>query len=158
MVEKPTQYRSGDSIKIVGLAALNRTFKKIDEDIPKEVAQTHREFATYVARLAKSYAASRPRKTSSGHVERTITARGYANKAAIAATGRRGKRSKNTDIMVQEFGGTVPLYGHPTKRFVVRPRKKDGYFMFPAVKEARPRIESVYLPALQRTINRAEQR
>ena len=101
--------------------------------------------------LPKPCPQARPRRLKTGHIERTITARGASNKASIAAGGKRAE-----DVFVQEFGGTVPLFGHPTKRFQVRPRKKDGYFMFPAVKEARPRIQSMYLPELQRTINQAE--
>lgn len=149
--------KSSQAIRVVGLAELNRTLRKVDAEIPKTVGRMHRELAEYVARLAKSYAQARPRQTHTGHIERTITARGSANKASIAATGRKSKRTGTSDVFVQEFGGTVPLFGHPTLRFTVRPFKKDGYFLFPAVKEARPRIESMYLPALQRTINQAEQ-
>lgn len=136
-------------IKIVGARDLRKALREVDKEAPKAISKVHKAIATRIATDAKRRASSRPRREPMGHIAPTITARGSQTKASIRAGGARAP-----DIFVQEFGGKVPLFGDQSRRYEVRPRKKDGYFVYPAIKANRPTMERIYLQALERALNR----
>lgn len=137
------------TIRVRGLKEARKAFKQMDKEAPKLISRQHKRIASLIVPLAKAKADARPRDERTGHISRTITARGSQTKASIAAGGVRAE-----DIFVQEFGGRVPLFGDSSKKFSVRPRKADGYFMYPAIAEKSDTIQRIYTKAMEQAISR----
>lgn len=134
------------SLQIDGLREATSAMRKVKGETVKEVSQYHKQVAEFVAQDARSKAQSRPRKIHSGHTAAAIRTRGTQREAAI--------RVVAPDAYVQEFGGRAPLFGNRNKWFTVRPKRKGGYFLFPAVKDNRDRINRFYLKGLESAIAR----
>lgn len=137
------------SIKVVGASALRAALRDVDREAPKAISRMHKRIAQLYAVTARMKAQQRPRDEKTGHIAPTITPGGTLTKATLRAGGSRAE-----DIFVQEFGGKVPLFGDRSRKVLVRPRKADGYFIYPTIAEKRPATERIYTQALERTIRR----
>lgn len=134
------------ALKVEGLREATSAMRKVKGETPKEVSQYHKQVAELVARESKTAANTRPRKVRTGHIERAIRTRGTQREAAV--------RVVSPDAFVQEFGGRAPLFGNRNRWFTVRPRNKDGWFLYPTVKRNRDRINRFYLKGLEEAIKR----
>ena len=93
------------------------------------------EVAEFVARTARPKAASRPRNVRTGRTERAIKTSGTQREAAI--------KVQTADAKIQEFGGRAPLFGNRSRWFQVRPQNRDGYFLYPAIRETGPTVSRI---------------
>lgn len=118
--------------------------RKMKGETPKEVSKYHKDVARFVGLEAKRRADARPRKQHTGHISKSIKPRGTQREAAIRVTA--------ADARVQEFGGRAPLFGNKNRWFQVRPRNREGYFLYPAVRATRPQVERFYLKGLDNAI------
>lgn len=136
-------------ISVPDLRDVVKALRQVDREAPKLVSRLHKRIAGIYVRQAKINAAQRPRKEKMGHVAPTIRALGSQRSARIKAGGARAP-----DIFVQEFGGKVPLFGNQSRQVEVRPRKRDGHFLYPAVRQTAPTVARIYDDALEQAIRR----
>jgi len=129
------------AVRVEGLRELQKALKATSEQPPKAIQKGHKRVAEIVTRVAKQ-------KASGTTLPERITASGTTRKAQIRFKGHRNKRgsaSKKTDAFLQEFGGSAPLFGNLAKRHIVKPRRKGGYIVYPAIAETRDRVEAEYI-------------
>lgn len=129
---------------VEGLRPLLTALRKTKDETPKEVSKYHKDVARFVAVEAQRRANARPRRTQSGHIAGSIKTKGTQREAAIRVTA--------ADAFVQEFGGRAPLFGNRNKWFQVRPKNRDGYFLYPAVRETSQTVQRFYLKGLDAAI------
>lgn len=141
-------------IQVDGLRELTKALRKMSGETPKEVSKFHKDVARFLVPEVKRRADARPRKTRTGRIAATTRASGTQRKAAIKVGGIRGVE----DAAVQEWGGRAPLFGDRTNWFQVRKTKRSGYFLNPAIRDNRQRIERFYLKGLDVAIKRYWQR
>lgn len=137
-----TDRRSGFAVE--GLRETVTAMRKMKGETPKEVSKYHKQVARFVALEATRRAQSRPRQTRTGHIARSIKTRGTQREAAIRVTA--------DDARVQEFGGRAPLFGNRNRWFQVRAASRDGYFLYPAIRETGPTVQRFYLKGLEAAI------
>jgi hypothetical protein len=144
-------------IKIEGLKEFQRTLRFLEPEVKEEIKRTNKALAEIIAVEARSRANSRDSvKQRTYLISQSIVTGNVLREPTIRVKGHPRKRgSSGSDAKVQEFGGRAPLFGNRTKWFDVRPRKKGGYFLFPAVKAKRSQIRDGYLDALDKAIRRA---
>lgn len=135
--------------RTVGFAVENlrptlTALRKMKGETPCEVSKYHKQVATFVAREAELRAQRRPRREHTGHIARSIKTRGTQREAAIRVTA--------DDAKVQEFGGRAPLFGNRQRWYEVRPRNRDGYFLYPAVRDTKTQVQRFYLKGLDNAI------
>jgi hypothetical protein len=134
------------SLSVEGVRDTLTALRRVSGETPKEVSQYHKQVAEFVARAARPKAAGRPRKTHTGHIERAIKTSGTQREAAIKVS--------TADAKVQEFGGRAPLFGNRSRWYTVRAPNRDGYFLYPAIRETGPTVERIYLKGLDSAISR----
>lgn len=134
------------TVKVEGLAPLLKAMRDTKKETPKEVSKYHKQVAQLVQRDAQARANARPRGAHTGHTAKGVKASGTQKSAAV--------RVVIPDAYVQEFGGSVPLFGNRGRKVLVRPRKRNGYFLFPAFAENNDRIRRFYLRGLEEAIAR----
>lgn len=137
------------TIEIVGGRELRADLKRFDKEAPAAVSALHKRIALLHVGAMKSAASQRPRKEKTGHVAPHIRASGTRTAASIKVSA-----SKVPDIYVQEFGGKIPLFGDRSRKVTVRPRKADGYFIYPTIEAKRRTTISIYEDALNNSIRR----
>ncbi len=115
-------------IEVEGLAELNRGLKAIDKDAPKEL------------RLALNSAAQllvdhvRPKIPSvTGAARRSLVARSTRTSARVGIGGKKAPYYPWLD-----FGGQGRRAGRPP----ARPFLREGRYVYPTLREIRPRIEA----------------
>jgi hypothetical protein len=118
----------GLKIEVGGLTQLSRGLKAIDKDAPKEL------------RLALNSAAqllvdeTRPKiPTVSGAARRSLVARSTRTSARVGVGGKKAPYFPWLD-----FGGEGRVKGRPAKREFI----KEGRYVYPTLREIRPRIEA----------------
>lgn len=134
--------RSGD-VQVRGLAELNRTLRALGPDVQKELKETNRSVAEFVADDAKGAAHSLG---------------GVAAKVAPSIKAKAG----NTSAGVSFGGAAYPMAGGAEfgsikyKQF--KPWRGNGsdagYFLYPAIRRDAERITTEYTHALDRLMRR----
>lgn len=130
------------TLKVEGLRELRKALRGIDKDAPREITRAHREVAKLIVPAARQAA---PRQ--SGDLAASIRAGGTQKTPTVTVGG-----TKVAYAYPQEFGGTVPLFGGP--RVQIKPFRRQGYFLFPAIRSSEGKIREAYLTALDRAIAR----
>jgi len=144
-------------LRIEGLREFQRVLRFLPEDVKKEVKRTNQQLAEIVAREARAKANSRPGvKNRTFGVSQSIKSGMVLREPAIRVGGHKRRGQRSSDAKVQEFGGRAPLFGNRQRFFQVRPRNKDGYFLYPAVRAKRDVIAKGYLDALDKALRRAQ--
>lgn len=128
-------------IEVEGLAAVNRALRAVDSDAPKGL------------RLALNSAAEmlvaevRPKIPSvSGAARRSLVARSTRTSARVGVGGKRAPYYPWLD-----FGGQGRIKGKPAPR----PFLKEGRYVYPTLREIRPRIEAALQEKLTAVIRDA---
>lgn len=134
------------SLVVTNLRPLLTALRRTAGESPKEVGLYHKRIADLVATQSAHAANTRPRKIHTGHIAASIRARGTQREATVQV--------RADDALVQEFGGRAPLFGNRLFWHQVRPKRKDGYFLYPTIRRMRPAIEKLYLEGLQKAISR----
>lgn len=155
MARRSGPIRSADAVQIVGGRELRRALKNTEDGLD-ELARVHREAAQMVVR----HVIGPPRRT--GRWIGSLQARGTRTMGYVQGGGPRAPH-----FGVQEFGGSVPRRGRKgtklirhrgkhlrgiaaeytlatrqasSRRTVIKPYKRSGYYLFPALKRTRPLI------------------
>lgn len=140
-------------VRIDGLREFQRTLRFLPDEVKAEVKKTNKQLAEIVAKEARQRANTRPVKKRTFKTAQSIRTGLVLREPAIRVKGH-GRRG-STDAMVQESGGRAPLFGDRTIWNTVRPKRKDGYFLYPAVRAKRGVINQGYLDALEKALRRA---
>lgn len=128
------------SVKVDGLADFQRELRKMDAALPKELRQTNLRIAQKVADKARTRMSGRP--GSGRKAAPSIVARAQQRSGAVKIGGARFPFA-----LGNEFG---------SRRFrQFPPPNRDGYAVFPTIKESRQEIEKDYLDALRQLARRA---
>lgn len=131
-------------IVVSGLRETLTALRRVETGAPRAIAGAHKVIAErIVVPEAKRRANARPRRVRTGRIAASIRAGGTQRSPVI----RVGSRQVQ-DAKVQEFGGRAPLFGNRERWHVVRPRRKGGWFLFPAIRATRDRVMAEYLEAL----------
>lgn len=124
------------SVHIEGLAELQRQLRLIDHALGSDTAGVGelkgamKSAADIVAREAKARA-----PYLSGDLFHSINP--HATKRGGYVWG--GGRASTPHFIVQEFGGTIPRY-HSKSRTHVKPRRRRGYFFWPALENRQHQV------------------
>jgi hypothetical protein len=128
-------------IEVGGLAQLSRGLKAVDSGAPKEL------------RVALNSAAdllvdgTRPKIPSvSGAARRSLVARSTRTSARVAVGGKKAPWFPWLD-----FGGEGRIAGRPAKREFL----KEGRYVYPTLREIRPKIEQQLQDAITEVIHNA---
>jgi hypothetical protein len=144
-------------LQIEGLREFQRTLRFLPDEVKKEVKRTNQQLAEIIAQDARSRANSRPGvKNRTFGVSQSIKSGFVLREPAIRVGGHKRRGQASSDARVQEFGGRAPLFGNRQRWFQVRPREKEGYFLYPAVRAKRDVIAKGYLDALDKALRRAQ--
>lgn len=136
-----------------GLREFQRSLRFLEPEVKQRVKQANKELAEIVAVEARQRASARPRKVQTNTFAPRIKTGLVLREPSIRVLGHPKKKGRTgSDAKVQEYGGRAPLFGNRSRWFEVRPRKKGGYFLFPAVKAKRDEFTRKYLEALERAL------
>lgn len=155
-----------DSIRVVGLDALRRDLKKVDAELPGELAKLNKDAADIVVVEAQHRA---PRGVHQGGgkwapIAPSIAARQQARRAAISIGG-----AKSPHAVVTEFGGTIPRKGadktlvrlaqqrHASFARVGITRRtqvKQRAYLYPALSAKRDEVMRVYEDGIEQLFSR----
>jgi hypothetical protein len=124
----------GSRIEIKGLREFQRSLRKMDADLPKQLRIALNKASDLVIHKAEPEI---PRRT--GAAAASLKARSSQREARIAAGGRRAPYYPWLD-----FGGRVGR-----KRSVARPFYKEGRYIYPSLRKNRPEIEAVLEKAIR---------
>lgn len=128
-------------VSVTGLAALNKGLRAIDSQAPKELRLALNE----VAQLLVD--ATRPKIPSvSGAARRSLVARSTRTSARVAVGGKRAPYFPWLD-----FGGQGRIAGRPAPRTFLG----EGRYVYPTLRQIRPRIEAQLQESLSRVIRNA---
>jgi hypothetical protein len=128
-------------VEVVGLAALNKGLRAIDKEAPKELRLALNEAAQLLVDR------TRPKIPSvSGAARRSLVARSTRTSARVAAGGKKAPWFPWID-----FGGEGRVKGRPPKREFVR----EGRYIYPTLREIRPRIEAQLQESLSKVVRDA---
>ena len=75
-----------------------------------------------------------------------------ATKTKQGASFRVGYKSRVTYARLQEFGGFNPLDLVRRARRLYKPKKKEGYFIFPSVRDRLPEMQRDYVRRLNKLV------
>ena len=128
-------------VSVGGLAQLNRGLKAIDSGAPKELRLALNEAAQLLVDAARPKI---PEET--GAARRSLVARSTRTSARVAAGGKKAPWFPWLD-----FGGEGRVKGRPAKREFLR----EGRYIYPTLREIRPRIEAQLQESLSRVIRNA---
>lgn len=135
--------RTGD-IKVTGLAELNKALKAIGPDARKELKQASKRAADLVAGSTTSTA--RSLGGVAAHAAPSIKATASMTGSAAVSIGGPGYEMAGGAA----FGGR----GRPTTQQFQPFRGRQGYFLYPDIRDNADEIESVYVSAIDDIIKR----
>lgn len=128
-------------VQVEGLAAINRALRAVDKDAPKQLRLTLNEAADLLI------AQARPKiPTVTGAARRSLVAQSTRTSARIAVGGKKAAYFPWLD-----FGGEGRRPGRPSKRAFIR----EGRYIYPTLREVRPRIEAALQAGLRTVISSA---
>lgn len=135
-------------INISHLRELQRALKATSDGTPKVIQEAAKEAAEITVQAARANAAGT-------QLPSRIVAVGTTRAAAVRFRGHRPKgQSRTTDAALQEWGGRAPLFGNRKHWFTVKPKKRDGYIIYPAIRDTREEVAEVFMEKLQENIDR----
>ena len=143
-------YSVGQSgtIHVEGLAELRRQLRIVgnvlDENAGAELKAANKAASEIVAKEAKARA-----PYDRGDLFRTIRPANTQKGAYVYG----GPTARSPHFIVQEFGGTIPRY-HSKKRTFVKPRKRSGYFFYPALENKQRQVVGAYSLAIDAILKR----
>lgn len=115
-------------IQVEGLAQLNRALRAVDKDAPKGLRLAFNSAAEILVNEV------RPKiPQASGAARRSLVARSTRTSARVGVGGKRAPYYPWLD-----FGGQGRIAGRPGPR----PFLREGRYVYPTLREIRPRIES----------------
>jgi hypothetical protein len=118
----------GTRIEISGLREFQRSLRRMDSALPRQLRIALNDSSDLVIKEAKPEI---PRRT--GTAAASLKARSTQREARVAAGGKRASYYPWLD-----FGGRVGRNGS-----VVRPYLKEGRYIYPALRKNRPEIQAV---------------
>lgn len=128
-------------IQVGGLAALNRGLKAVDKNAPKELRLALNSAADLLVD------ATRPKIPSvSGAARRSLVARSTRTSARVGVGGKKAPYYPWLD-----FGGQGRIKGRPAPRQFIR----EGRYLYPTLRQVRPRIEAHLQQALSDLVRNA---
>lgn len=131
----------GLKVEVIGLAALNKGLRAIDSQAPKELRLALNEVAGLLVD------ATRPKIPSvTGAARRSLVARSTRTSARVAVGGKRAPYFPWLD-----FGGQGRVAGRPAPRQFLG----EGRYVYPTLRQIRPRIEAQLQDSLSRVIRNA---
>ena len=128
-------------VEVGGLAQLNRGLRAIDKDAPKELRLALNSAADLLVD-----AAGPKIPTVSGAARRSLVARSTRTSARIAVGGKKAPYYPWLD-----FGGQGRIQGRPAPREFLR----EGRYIYPTLREVRPRIEAQLQQSITAVIRNA---
>ena len=128
-------------VEVVGLAQISRSLKAVDAQAPKELRIALNTVSDVLI------GAVRPKIPEvSGASRRSLVARSTRTSARIAVGGKTAPWYPWLD-----FGGQGRIKGRPAPREFIR----EGRYLYPTLREIRPRIEQELRDAITRVIENA---
>lgn len=121
-------------IRVEGLAELRRGLKDADVALPKALSEAHKKVATLVVAGAQPKATTKHGKRARSR----IAASGTQTGAAIRIVG--------PTAFGDEFGAD--------RYHQFKPHTRDGYAVYPTIRERRAEIEDMYLDAVYDSLTR----
>ncbi|HKY57854.1 MAG TPA: hypothetical protein VJL80_07435 [Aeromicrobium sp.] len=132
------------TIEVHGLRELNRALKKVEGGTPNALRDTNKKVAESVTSKARS------RATGLGgvaaHVAPSLRANAGATSAAVAGGGAAYPMFGGAEFGAIRFKQFQPWRGNGSDA---------GYFLYPAIRDEAPNIESEYREALDDLIRKA---
>lgn len=132
------------TIRVEGLAELQRELRKIDSKLPRELRVANKDAAEVVARAARARA-----------VAQGSTAAKTAPSIKAAAEQRRSKVTLGGARYPFAWGAEFGGQGRPTTMQFRPHRGRDGYFLYPAIRSTRAEFMDVYERALDQLMRAA---
>lgn len=138
-----TRIRSG-AVQVEGLAELSRALKKLEggKELSRELREANKDAATYV----KDKASGRGRSLGS-----TAAMIAPMLKASAGAQSAGVSLGSHPAAAGAEFGGR----GRPTTQQFQPHRGRDGYFVYPTIRDSAEEIVKPYEEAIDRLIKKA---
>lgn len=134
------------SIRVEGIPQLQKALRQTAEKTPKVIQGAHKDVANIVVPVAQ-------RNAASAELASRIIAVGTVKGAAIRFKGHKPKgRSRTTDARLQEFGGRAPLFGDRNYWYTVKAKNRDGYIVYPAIRETRDQVMRAYMSKLDEAL------
>jgi len=128
-------------IQVEGLTLINRALRSIDKDAPKGLRLAFNAAADILV------AEVRPKiPVVTGAARRSLVARSTRTSARVGVGGKKAAYYPWLD-----FGGEGRVKGRPSKREFI----KEGRYVYPTLREIRPRIEAELQEKLQAVIRDA---
>lgn len=134
-----------DVVAVEGLAELRRALKTVDAELPKEL---RRSFLAVGTRIADD--ARRTVPVRSGRAARSVKAGVSGNTAYV-----QGGRKTVPYYGWLDFGGQLPSKRSGKRARAVRPRIKEGRYLYPAIRRNRDRTIKETAEALESITERA---
>lgn len=130
------------------LRDLQRALKETADETPKAIQTAHKAVAGIVVAEAQRNAAGTT-------LAARIRAFGTTRNAGVRFLGHKPRgKSRATDALLQEFGGRAPLFGNRDHWHTVKPKRKSGYLIYPAIRDTRQKVMDAYLDELDQAIRR----
>ncbi|MGA5306519.1 HK97 gp10 family phage protein [Micromonospora taraxaci] len=130
-----------EPIRVEGLAAFNRSLKKLDADAPKGLRLAHNEAANIVVDAARPLM---PRR--SGRAQAAVKARSTRTATRVSAGSTRAPY-----VPWLDYGGEGRVKGRPAHREF----KKGGRYVYPAFHAKRGDVQSALEGALLKVVRSA---
>lgn len=135
-------------IEIEGLRELQKALKITSEQTPRAIQEAGKSVMEIVAARARLNAAGT-------RLASRIKVFGTTRAAGLRFLGHRPRgRSRSTDALLQEFGGRAPLFGDRDHWYTVKPKRRSGYIIYPAIAATRDEVLERYLDVLDEAIRR----
>lgn len=134
--------RSGD-IRVTGLSELNRRLRALGPDVQKELKETNRSVAEFVADDARG--AARSIGGVAAKVAPSIKAKGGNTSAGVSFGGAAYPMAGGAEFGSIKYKQFKPWRGNGSDA---------GYFVYPAIRQDAERITTEYTHALDRLMRR----
>lgn len=152
------------TLRVHGLRELQKALRETAEGTPKVIQQAHRQVVEEVL-----IPAAKRNLAGTSMVDR-VKAFGTTREAGLRFLGHKPKRRKSigptmtefatgrratkTDAYLQEFGGRAPLFGNRNRWYTVKPKKRSGYFIYPAIRDTHGQFMDAYLKVLDEALRK----
>lgn len=127
-------------VEVEGLKELRKALKQVDANFPKALQRANKRAAEIVAARARSKVPVR-----SGRAASTMRATATQTYGAVKFGGAKAPYAAWLD-----FGGRVGR-----NNSIVRPYRRSGRYVYPALAEVRPRVIDTYKQAIELLIETA---
>lgn len=128
-------------VRLVGHREVVKALRTVGVNLGPELKKQYKVIGYLLARMIR---ARSPSARLGATARPYATQRGFGVKVGSAAA---------PFVFPAEFGGTVPLFGGP-RRVQYKPYSREGYFIFPTLRDARDDIQRAADTAVERAITR----